>query len=600
MRRGGSAGPAGAFSVRLRREPANECRQRLARAQREPDARHPVGTGRADVDHRDLAAVSEHALGEGGDRVDLQARAAADQEVTALELGVRDAECGRKQLPEEDDGGLEVGVAGGTEGHRGAGLELCLCDRLRPAEAARETLDLRQRPVQLERLAAAGRPVQPVDVLGEDAVHEAQPLELGDREMAVVRMCLGHAGEAFRVEAPELLGLSAPHVDVRELLEVPVGPEAAAAAVVGEPALRRDAGPGEDKRTAGGAEELGEEPQPAIGIVGHLRTVPGTEVTIVQEGLTMARRSPGSPRIVSRPLQGEDDWWRLRRLLVELVALVPPGFCWDVRRLDGSRFYHPDPPRNPRWQTLTRLWETAEGRLVAAVNQEGRGDAHLQVHPDFRHLEEEMVAWAEGSLAGPAEEENRRELELVVFDDDEQRRELLERRGYRETSDWRVTRRLCLGHPPPVRSPPAEGYSLRATRPDELQDRERIADLLNVAFGRTFHTAEEYKAFTRTAPSFVADLDLVAVAPDGSFASYVGIAYDGANRRGIVEPVCTHPDHRRNGLARALIREGLTRLEARGGVDATVDTGSGEAANALYAGLELTGTYRASTWRTII
>ena len=133
-----------------------------------------------------------------------------------------------------------------------------------------------------------------------------------------------------------------------------------------------------------------------------------------------------------------------------------------------------------------------------------------------------------------------------------------------KTSDWRVTRRLCLGHPPPVRSPPAEGYSLRATRPDELQDRERIADLLNVAFGRTFHTAEEYGAFTRTAPSFAADLDLVAVAPDGSFASYVGIAYDGANRRGIVEPVCTHPDHRRNGLARALIREGLTRLEARG------------------------------------
>ena len=317
----------------------------------------------------------------------------------------------------------------------------------------------------------------------------------------------------------------------------------------------------------------------------------------------MARTSPGSPPpVVSRPLQGDEDWWRLRRLLVEIVPLAPPGFCWDVRRLDGSRFYHADPPRNPRWQTLTRLWETVEGRLVAAVNHEGRGDAHLQVHPDFRHLEEEMVAWAEENLAGPAEEENRRELELVVFEHDERRRELLGHRGYRKTSDWGVTRHLRLGDPPPAPPSTPAGYVLRTTRPDELRDRERVACLLNAAFGRTFHTAGEYEAFTHMAPSFAADLDLVAVAQDGSFASYVGIAYDEANRRGMVEPVCTHPDHRRNGLARALIQEGLTRLAARGGVDATVDTGSREAANALYAGLELTGAYRSrsSTWRTII
>ena len=98
----------------------------------------------------------------------------------------------------------------------------------------------------------------------------------------------------------------------------------------------------------------------------------------------------------------------------------------------------------------------------------------------------------------------------------------------------------------------------------------------------------------------MADLDLVAVAPDGSFGAYVGIAYDDANRRGILEPVCTHPDHRRHGLARALILEGLTRLEARGAVDATAETGSREAANALFAGLDLTGTYRASSWRAIL
>ena len=44
----------------------------------------------------------------------------------------------------------------------------------------------------------------------------------------------------------------------------------------------------------------------------------------------------------------------------------------------------------------------------------------------------------------------------------------------------------------------------------------------NAAFGRTFHNAAEYQNL-RFAPCFRRDLDLVAVAPDGSFAAYIGI-----------------------------------------------------------------------------
>lgn len=60
------------------------------------------------------------------------------------------------------------------------------------------------------------------------------------------------------------------------------------------------------------------------------------------------------------------------------------------------------------------------------------------------------------------------------------------------------------------------------------------------------------------------ELDLVAVAPDGRFAAYVGIPYDEFNQRGIFEPVCTHPDHRQKGLAKVLVQEGLHRLKAHG------------------------------------
>ncbi len=301
--------------------------------------------------------------------------------------------------------------------------------------------------------------------------------------------------------------------------------------------------------------------------------------------------------ITSGPLQGDADWWRLRALLVETVPLTPPCFNWDVRRLDGKRFYDPAPDQNLRWQTQVQLWETADGQLAGAVNHESRGDAHLQIHPDFRFLEEEMIAWAEEELATPTADGAHREIEMVVYEYDVHRQRLLAQRSWEKTPYWGVTRHMRLRAWPLVPPTMAEGYSLRTSTPDDLADCQQIAALLNAAFNRTFHNAEEYQTFTRLAPCFRRELDLVAVAPDGEFAAYVGIPYDEANRRGIFEPVCTHPSHRRKGLAQALMHEGLLRLRAFGAVDAIVDTGDMEAANALYTAIGFTEAYQGYSWR---
>ncbi len=77
----------------------------------------------------------------------------------------------------------------------------------------------------------------------------------------------------------------------------------------------------------------------------------------------------------------------------------------------------------------------------------------------------------------------------------------------------------------------------------------------------------------------------------------MGITFDERNRAGIVEPVCTHPDHRRKGLAIELIREGLRRLEERGAETVWVDTGLHMDANALYERAGFDEPFVAHTWR---
>jgi GNAT superfamily N-acetyltransferase len=233
------------------------------------------------------------------------------------------------------------------------------------------------------------------------------------------------------------------------------------------------------------------------------------------------------------------------------------------------------------------------------VLSEGAGDAHLQVHPDYRHIEPEMVDWAEKHLAVANTANGVRTLEFYVNEYDALRQQMLGGRGYVKMSHGGMCRHLRLGCQPLPAVQVAAGYTLRATNPDDLDDCQRIADLLNAAFNRTFHNAQEYQNFARLAPSFRRELDLVAVAPDGSFAAYAGIPYDEINRRGIYEPVCTHPDHQRKGLARALMTEGLHRLRALGAVDATVDTGDMTPANALYTAMGFTEAYKTYAWQKV-
>lgn len=302
------------------------------------------------------------------------------------------------------------------------------------------------------------------------------------------------------------------------------------------------------------------------------------------------------PAATDRPLQGDGDFWRVRDLLIETYPCTPLGFNWDIRRWDGARFHHATDDWEARYAGHVQLWETVNGRLIGVVNADGAGDAQLQVHPDFRALEAEMVVWAEEHLSMINKAE-RRQLEIFVYDYDTQRQQLLQKRGYTQMGYGGVARRLRLSEYKLEPSALAANYTLRTTAPTNLADCQRIADLLNAAFNRNFHTALEFQNFTRQAPCFHPDLDLVAVAPDGSFAAYVGIAYDEANRHATFEPVCTHPDQRRHGLARALMMEGLHRLKALGAADVSVETGDMIPANRLYDSMGFTEICLGHVWR---
>jgi mycothiol synthase len=232
------------------------------------------------------------------------------------------------------------------------------------------------------------------------------------------------------------------------------------------------------------------------------------------------------------------------------------------------------------------LWE-ADGQIAAILMPDGGpGDAHLSVHPALYTLElaEEMLDVAEERLA-KVMPDGSRQLYIWAPEQDQLRQELFSRRGYRKDNWPEYQWRRDLDAPiseVPVHS----GYTIRPLG-DGLELLERC-----YASGLGFHQGDikiavdnrDDPAWYRniqTAPLYRRDLDLVAAAPDGAIAAFCTIWFDDVTRSAYFEPVATVPAHQRRGLGKALLTEGLRRLQRMGATRAFVG-GHSAAANALY------------------
>ena len=102
-----------------------------------------------------------------------------------------------------------------------------------------------------------------------------------------------------------------------------------------------------------------------------------------------------------------------------------------------------------------------------------------------------------------------------------------------------------------------ERYEIRSV--GGRSDYNQLAAVIRLVFGHgEWFNAEVYEEITRCS-FYKQDLDLVAVALDGTFASFCTFRMDPISRIIDLEPMGTHPSHRRLGLAKALIFEGIKR-----------------------------------------
>lgn len=144
----------------------------------------------------------------------------------------------------------------------------------------------------------------------------------------------------------------------------------------------------------------------------------------------------------------------------------------------------------------------------------------------------------------------------------------------------------------------AEGYTIRSVCDSDI-DVERWVICSNATFGQSF-PPEMHRNFQRHSPSHRYDLHLVAETSGGSFAAFAGLTLDEVNRFATFEPVGTHPDHRRKGLARAVMFEGIRRLQALGTSDVVYVANWGQSdAGKFYASVGLEHYATLTVWEKV-
>lgn len=249
----------------------------------------------------------------------------------------------------------------------------------------------------------------------------------------------------------------------------------------------------------------------------------------------------------------KDDIWRIRDFLQETYGNFEEKVNWHIDRLNFtysmSRIMNGVSDQS--YRDRIRIFEK-DGQILSFVNTEGenRGEVFFQI-PTYnleKNLIKDMFDYAESISNEMFLRINSHAVELIKE---------AEIRGYKK-EDWsEITSVMPLNQVLPY-SLPTEFHFGHATNKEKA-----------LGHGMAFGYADQLNYLKRSErglkelenmDDYNEKFDIQVCNAENQVLAFATVWYDQKNKLGILEPVGTHPDYRKRGLAKAAIYEGCNRI----------------------------------------
>lgn len=263
------------------------------------------------------------------------------------------------------------------------------------------------------------------------------------------------------------------------------------------------------------------------------------------------------------PYNREEDFTRVSNFLYDIYK---PGDIlrnWLQPRWEYMH-YHPF-----IWKLdLTRIGIAEEnGQILGVVHFESNhAEVRMEIRPGFEYIKVNLLDYAEANgFQGMSRSRKKLFRAVYIPEFDTEFEKIVSARGHQKWAEFGEPHSIThLDQPIPSSALP-NGFKLQS-----LADENDLHKINKVLWRGFNHPGEppveeiEGRRLVQQSPNFRHDLTIVAVAPDGDYASYCGMYYVPQNQVAYLEPLATDPKYRRRGLARAAILEGLRRVQALG------------------------------------
>ncbi|MFW9926705.1 MAG: GNAT family N-acetyltransferase [Candidatus Thorarchaeota archaeon] len=292
----------------------------------------------------------------------------------------------------------------------------------------------------------------------------------------------------------------------------------------------------------------------------------------------------------------DNDFDSIRRFLGELFPIQKSYTNWLPTTLENVKFGPGGTEYLDEEDEYLKIWRDGD-HIVALSVTKPSGSCHLSIHPEYFEIAGEVVIWMQERVRELSQKDSTK-MSLVVDDADDDLISVLSRLGF-EKDEIEGDNQVRLADSPIQTYSLPEGYSVRNAIIAE--DYEKYREVQKAVFPHIKSMSKELLDTYGSASFYQEELDIVAVAPNGEFAAFCTARIDPVSKITELEPVGTHPNHRKLGLGRAVILETFKRLEKfNPSVVVILGAAPSEAARKLYESVGFVNHGMAHYWTKIV